>query len=94
MNAVDQMLISNIYTKKEGYKNVYAWFSKLNKKGLAPLCITMDGERSVIRAINEIWPHTKIQRCLYHIQREGMRWLRTYPKKQAGRDLRCLLKNI
>jgi transposase-like protein len=94
MNAVDQTLISNIYAKKEGYKNVYAWFSKLNKEGLAPLYITMDGERSVIRAINEVWPHTKIQRCLYHIQREGMRWLRTYPKTQAGRDLRRLLKTL
>jgi len=94
MNAVDQMLISNIYTKKEGYKNVYAWFSKLRKEGLSPLYITMDGERSVIRAINKIWPHTKIQRCLCHIQREGMRWLRTYPKTQAGRDLRRLLKTL
>ena len=52
----------------------------------------MDGELSVIRAINEIWPQAKIQRCLYHIQREGMRWLRTYPKTQAGTELRCLLK--
>ncbi|MBA7558212.1 hypothetical protein ES705_51005 [subsurface metagenome] len=94
MNVVDQTLISNIYTKKEGYKNVYAWFSKLSKEGLSPLYITMDGERSVIRAINKIWPQTKIQRCLYHIQREGMRWLRTYPKTQAGKDLRRLLKTL
>jgi len=94
MDAVDQRLISNIYEKKEGYKNVYAWFSKLNKEGLTPLYITMDGERSVIRAINEVWPQTKIQRCLYHIQREGMRWLRTYPKTQAGIDLRRLLKTL
>ena len=94
MNAIDQNLISNIYAKKEGYKNVYTWFSKLNEEGLNPLYITMDGERSVIRAINEIWPQTKIQRCLYHIQREGMRWLRTYPKTQAGKDLRRLLKTL
>lgn len=94
MNAPNQKLISNIYAKKEGYKNVYAWFSKLNNEGLSPLYITMDGELSVIRAINEIWPQAKIQRCLYHIQREGMRWLRTYPKTQAGRELRCLLKTL
>jgi len=94
MNAVDQKLISNIYAKKEGYRNVYAWFSKLNKEGLNPLYITMDGEQSVIRAVKEIWPQTKIQRCLYHIQREGMRWLRTYPKTQAGKDLRRLLKTL
>ncbi len=94
MNALDQRLISTIYTKREGYKNVYEWFSRLSQKGLDPLYITMDGELSVIRAIHEIWPKTQIQRCLYHIQREGMRWLRTYPKTQAGKDLRCLLKTL
>jgi len=94
MDATDQRLISSIYEKKEGYKNVYAWFSKLNEEGLNPLYITMDGEQSVIRAINELWPQTKIQRCLYHIQREGMRWLRTYPKTQAGKDMRHLLKTL
>jgi len=94
MSAVDQKLISNIYAKKEGYRNVYAWFSRLSKEGLNPLYITMDGEQSVIRAVKEIWAQTKIQRCLYHIQREGMRWLRTYPKTQAGKDLRRLLKTL
>lgn len=94
MNVRDQNLISNIYAKKEGYRNVHAWFSRLNEEGLSPLYITMDGERSVIRAINEVWPQTKIQRCLYHIQREGMRWLRTYPKTHAGKDLRRLLKTL
>ena len=40
------------------------------------------------------WPKIKIQRCLFHIQREGMRWLRTYPKTQAGRELPFLLNNL
>ena len=94
MDAVGQRIISHIYTKKEGYKNVYPWFSELKEQGLNPSYITMDGERSVIRAIHNIWPQTKIQRCLYHIQREGMRWLRTYPKTQAGKDMRRLLKTL
>ena len=51
----------------------------------------MDGERFVMRAIAMVWPKAIIQRCLYHIQREGMRWLRTYPKTAAGRELRALL---
>ena len=94
MDAVDQRIISYIYTKKEGYKNTLPWFSELKEKGLYPLYITMDGERSVIRAISDVWPETTIQRCLYHIQREGMRWLRAYPKTQAGKNLRCLLKTL
>ena len=94
MNAVDQRIISHIYKKKEGYKYVHPWFLKLKEQGLNPTSITMDGERTVIRAIHNVWPQAKIQRCLYHIQREGMRWLRTYPKTQAGIDLRRLLKTL
>lgn len=94
MNSIDQKIISHIYTQKEGFYNVSSWFYGLKEKGLNPEYITMDGERSVIRAMKTIWPNIKIQRCLYHIQREGMRWLRTYPKTQAGRDLRYLLSSI
>jgi hypothetical protein len=81
MDTKEQTIISNIYTKKEGFKSVYPWFKNLKKQGLMPHYIVMDGERSVMRAIDMIWPKTTIQRCLYHIQREGMRWLRTYPRQ-------------
>lgn len=94
MDALNQNVISNIYTTREGYKSTAPWFKKLKDKGLYPLNITMDGEQSVMRAIREIWPETSIQRCLYHIQREGMRWLRSHPKTQAGCDLRNLLKTL
>jgi transposase-like protein len=59
-----------------------------------PHYIVMDGEQSVIRAIITTWPKAIIQRCLYHIQREGMRWLRTYPKTDAGKELRALLRTL
>lgn len=91
MNTENQVIISSIYTSKEGFYNVYPWFKRLKEQGLNPQYIVMDGERSVMRAIAMVWPKTIIQRCLYHIQREGMRWLRTYPKTVAGRELRTLL---
>lgn len=94
MDAVSQNMISHVYHKREGYKSTFPLFYKLKRQGLYPLYITMDGERSVMRAIKDIWPETIIQRCLFHIQREGMRWLRTYPKAQAGRELRFLLKTL
>lgn len=94
MNAKDQKIIVHTYTQKEGFKNTYPWFLRLKEQGLNPQYITMDGEKSVIRAIKLVWPKIKIQRCLWHIQREGMRWLRTYPKTQAGRDLRYLLMTV
>lgn len=94
MNSQDQKIISHTYADKEGYKSTYEWFLNLKRQGLNPLYITMDGERSVIRAIKAVWPYARIQRCLFHIQREGMRWLRTYPKTEAGKALRRFLRKI
>lgn len=94
MNAQNQKIIAHTYANKEGFYNTFPWFLKLKQQGLNPQYIIMDGEKSVIKAIKIVWPKVKIQRCLWHIQREGMRWLRTYPKAQAGRDLRYLLMTL
>ena len=94
MNAQSQHITARTYTVREGFLSTYPWFLSLKQKGLEPRYITMDGEKSVIRAIKSVWPKAKIQRCLWHIQREGMRWLRTCPKTQAGHDLRYLLMTL
>jgi transposase-like protein len=94
MNAKDQKIIAHTYTVKEGLRHIHPWLLELKQQGLNPQYISMDGERSIIRAIKLVWPNAKIQRCLWHIQREGMRWLRTYPKTQAARDLRYLLMTL
>jgi len=94
MDAITQKIISHIWEVKEGYKTTVAWFSALRDQHLEPLYFIMDGERSVIRAIREVWPQVKIQRCLYHIQHEGMRWLRSTPKTEAGTLLRGLLNTL
>lgn len=88
------LLSSNHYAPKEGFKNAYAWFWGLKSEGLDPRYLTVDGEKSVMRTAQMVWPKTAIQRCLYHIQREGMRWLRTHPKTQAGSELRALLSRL
>lgn len=94
MHSCNSLILDYLHTAKESYKLTKPWLEKLKAQGLSPLVITMDGELSIIRAIRDTWPHAKIQRCLYHIQREGMRWLRTYPKTQAGSELRALLSTL
>lgn len=94
MEAKEQKIIAHIYIRKESFVDAHPWFEELKRQGLNPSFITTDGELSVMRAINSVWPLAKIQRCLYHIQREGMRWLRTYPKTQAGKELRDILSNL
>jgi transposase-like protein len=94
MNAEGQSMIAQTYVNRESFKDVYPWFLHLKQKGLNPEYVTMDGERSIIKALKLSWPGIKLQRCLYHIQHEGMRWLRSYPKTVAGRELRLILMRL
>lgn len=94
MNATDQKIIAHIYVQKESFKDAYAWFTSLRHQGLSPVVMTTDGERSITHAMKLVWPGVKLQRCLYHLQHEGMRWLRTYPKTEAGRELRVILSKL
>lgn len=70
---------------------MYPLLLKIKEQGTNPIAITTDGHTQVTKAILSAFPGVIIQRCLYHIQRQGLSWLRTYPKTQAARDLRVLL---
>ena len=94
MDSESQEIIMCDSVDKESYQTAYPRFKKLREQGLNPEFVTMDGHRSIIRAFKKVWPKINIQRCLYHIQREGLRWLRTYPKTEAGRELRKVLASV
>lgn len=94
MDTANQMILSNLYVPKEGYRSIFRWLSNLKERGLDPFAFTTDGEQSALRAITAIWPQVTVQRCLYHLQHEGCRWLRTYPKTMAGKELRHLLLSL
>jgi len=94
MNALDQRIIAHTYFRKESFRDAYAWFIDLRQLGLNPEFITTDGERSTMRAMRLVWPKVRLQRCLYHLHHEGMRWLRSHPKTMAGRDLRSILAGL
>ncbi len=94
MSALRQCIIQNAYVSKESYPTVYPLLEKLKERGLMPKYVTMDGHLHVMRAFRDVWPNMKIQRCLYHIQRQGLSWIRMVPKTQAGRELRALLLKL
>lgn len=94
MDAISGKVIAHCHVRGESFKEALPWFTKLKEHGLNPSYMTVDGEQSIMRAIKLVWPGVVLQRCLYHIQREGMRWLRTNPKTQAGRELRSLLSSL
>lgn len=94
MDAVNQRIIAHQYIHKESFKEAYPWFVSLKPQGLEPRYITTDGEQSVLRALHVVWPRARYQRCLYHLQHEGMRWLRSSPQTEAGKRLRELLSRL
>jgi transposase-like protein len=94
MDAVSQKIIAHHHVDRESFNEALTWFVSLRSEGLNPEFMTIDGERSITRAVRVAWPTVRLQRCLYHIQHEGMRWLRTHPKTQAGRDLRTILSRL
>lgn len=87
-------IIGHSYTVRENYQNVFDLAYALYLQGIRPKSITIDGHKSVIRALLAVWPEVKIQRCIYHIIHQGSMWLRTYPKTQAGKDLKILIKGL
>jgi len=91
IDTKSRKIIANSYEDKERRSNTCTLFLTLLEQGVAPVAITIDGHTQVTRAIKEVFPKAKIQRCLYHIQRQGLSWLRARPKTQAARDLKELL---
>jgi len=94
MNNVSGKPIQATYIKRENYENVLPIIIKMRDNGLNPIAITTDGHPSVLRALKELWPATILQRCLFHIQNQGLMWLRTFPKSDSGKELRSLYATI
>lgn len=94
MNNLSNQIIASRYCTRENYATAHNMFKGLSFKQVSPKAITTDGNTSVILAIKKVWTDTIIQRCLVHIQRQGLSWLRRNPKSQAAKDLRLLLLTV
>jgi hypothetical protein len=90
-NPQQHQIIISHFNVKESYLICVSWFAVLKQRGFSPKAITMDGNTQVIRAIKEVWPTCIIQRCLYHIQRQGQMWLRRNPKLDLTNELKSIL---
>lgn len=86
--------IDHRYRIRENYAVAHEMFQEAKDKGVDPISITIDGNTSVIRALKAVWPDITIQRCLAHIQRQGLSWLRRYPQLEASKKLRKIYLNI
>ena len=71
-----------------------AFFEPMMGEGLRPRSFTVDGNPQVIRVLRALWPDAVIQRCLVHIQRQGLSWCRRSPKPAYARQLRQIFLRV
>ncbi len=56
----------------------------------APAVVVTDGDKGALSAIKQVWPQTRVQRCLVHIQRNIRRLTTLNPKTEQHQALRHL----
>jgi len=95
MNAGNHTLITGQYGISENSEpQLQRFFTPLIGNGLSPHSFTVDGNPKVIKTLRNIWPDVVIQRCLVHIQRQGLSWCRTSPRTVYARELRKIFLQI
>ena len=66
----------------------------LRRSDMIPTYVVCDGQRGLLNAIHEVWPSTRIQRCLIHVTRQARAWLTLRPKTIAGVQLLGIVRDL
>jgi transposase-like protein len=93
-DPVCRRLVDGQYGLKEGERRMQEWCLKLRETGLIPISVTIDGLKQVQTLLEAVWPGVTIQRCLVHIQRQGLAWCRRDPHRAAVKHLRRLFEEV
>lgn len=88
------LTIKYSFGRRENYLMALSIFEELKTEGCDPKAITIDGNTTVIRALRAVWPKILVQRCLYHILRQGTSWLRRFPKESSAKELRGIFLTV
>ncbi len=88
MNADNKELLKASYGVKENAKDLLNFYQQLSDQGLQPYSATVDGSTQQIKYLRELWPEIIIQRCIVHVQRQGLSWCRMNPKRKEAKELR------
>lgn len=94
MDAEEHKIVSGSYGIKERFGELVKFFTELKQQGLRPKSFTTDGNTPTLHALRTVWPGVIIQRCLVHIQRQGLMWCRAKPKRIEGQTLRKLFLEV
>lgn len=88
MNADTKQLVYGSYNVPEGAHTLPIIYRSLTAVGLSPESVTVDGNPQQIKYLHMVWPSITLQRCIIHVQRQGLSWCRRNPKRTDAKHLR------
>jgi len=95
MDALGHTIIHGQYGVSENSEpQLLTFFKPFKERHLCPKSCTIDGNPQVIRVLKKLWPKIIIQRCLVHIQRQGLMWCRRNPKRTEAKRLRNIFLQV
>jgi hypothetical protein len=94
MDADTHTLVYAAFGVPEGSRILPALYQALAADGLTPISATVDGNPQQIIALRSVWPFMKLQRCLVHVQRQGLSWCRRNPKRTDAKHLRRIFLRL
>ncbi len=95
MNGQTHRLVRGQFDVRENSeRELRAFFRTLVEGGLRPRSFTVDGNPQVGKVLRTLWPDAVLQRCLVHIQRQGLVWCRRFPKTPYARRLRQIFLRV
>lgn len=94
MDSVTHKLLYAAINIRESPNDLLQFYSLLSKAGFNLESATTDGNTAQIKQLKTIWPEIKLQRCIVHVQRQALSWLRRNPKRTDAKHLRELLLKL
>lgn len=87
-DSIKNVVVSWRFVSRETY---FTWSDFLKTLPI-PHFVVSDAQKGLIKAVREIFPDTKHQRCLTHIIRRSNAWLTNNPKTKVGLELRDIIR--
>jgi hypothetical protein len=88
MNAGTKQLAYAACNMPEGSHTLPMVYRSLAALGLSPESVTVDGNTQQMKYLRLVWPSIILQRCIVHVQRQGLSWCRQKPKRTDAKHLR------
>lgn len=94
MESSSHELLYGAYGIREGARDLQQLYGMLAQAGLHPQSATIDGNPQQGKYLSLQWPQVRLQRCIVHVQRQGLRWCRRNPKRTDAKHLRKLFLDL